>query len=147
MSCNGDGAPRASRVTRMSALGLSCVLAVACAAHPESDGVTAVQFKDVVVPDGLRLKTDGNASYSREEASWRHGRFEYVGQADVQTAANYVRERMPQHSWTKVRDEVAAETGVRIRFERGIYTADYSISRSDGTTVMVVDYTTDYARR
>ena len=147
MSWNGDRAQCAARGRRASALTVLFVTMVACAAHPEGDGVTAVQFKDVVVPDGLRLKTAGNASYSREEAGWRHGRFEYVGQADVQTAANYVRERMPQHSWTKVRDEVAAETGIRIRFERGIYAADYSIARSDGTTVMVVDYTTDYARR
>lgn len=147
MSRIADWARFAARARHAAAFGIVLVAANACSSQPVTDGVTAVQFKDVVVPDGLRLKTDGNASYSREEASWRHGRFEYVGQADVQAAANYVRERMPQHSWTKVRDEVAAETGVRMRFERGIYATDYSISRSEGTTVMVVDYSTDYARR
>ncbi len=134
----------------MGALALLAALTLtACAATDPSgaNGVSAVQFQDVVVPNGLRLKDAGHESYSRDEAGWRQGHFVYTGQIDLATAASYVRERMPQHSWAKVHDEEAAETGLRMRFERGIYKADYSFSRSDGATMMVVDYATDYSRR
>jgi hypothetical protein len=126
---------------------LLLVTMASCATDPASDGVTAVQFQDVVVPTGLRLKDANHESYSKQEVDWRHGRFEYVGQTAVQAAADYVRERMPQHSWTKLKDETDDEAVVRIRFERGIYRADYTFNRSEGTTVMVVDYSTDYSRR
>lgn len=142
-------ASHTSPARRGPAIGaLFLVLVAACATDPAAtDGVTAVQFQDVVVPTGLRMRNGAHESYSREEAGWRHGRFEYVGPTDVQAAADYVRERMPQHSWSKILDEAAAEAGVRIRFERGLYRADYTFTRSEGATVMVVDYTTDYARR
>lgn len=140
---------RPSRRCQRAAVGLLLLAAAtACATDPATaHGVSAVQFQDVVVPTGMRLKDGAHESYSREEAGWRHGHFEYVGQTDPGAAADYVRERMPQHSWSKVQDETVAEAGLRMRFERGIYRADYTISRNEGSTVMVVDYTTDYARR
>jgi hypothetical protein len=120
----------------------------ACATDPASiNGVSAVQFQDVVVPSGMRLREEAHESYSRDDAGTRNGHFVYTGQADVATVANYVRERMPQHNWTKVQDEDGQEIGLRLRFERGIYRADYSITRSDGSTMMVVDYVTDHSRR
>jgi hypothetical protein len=138
--------PRASALHGAALLLAACTLA-GCATEPGNHDVSAVQFQDVVVPTGLRLREGAHESYSREEASWRLGHFEYVGQTDVLAAADYVRERMPQHSWAKVQDEGQGETILRMRFERGIYRADYSFTRSEGSTIMVVDYTTDYARR
>jgi hypothetical protein len=46
-----------------------------------------------------------------------------------------------------VSNEAIADDGVRLRFERGIYSADYLIRRQDGVTHMLVDYATDYSRR
>jgi hypothetical protein len=136
------------RAAMALAASFACVFGLgACAVEPdESTTVQAVQFQDVVVPSGLTIREGQHQSYSREEAGWRHGRFEYAGQVEVATAANYVRERMPQHGWSKAQDE-AADAATKIRFERGIYRADYTFSRSEGATVMVVDYTTDYTRR
>ena len=118
-----------------------------CAVDPASNDVSAVQFQDVVVPTGMRLRDGAHESHSREEHAYRFAHFEYVGSTDLQAAADYVRERMPQHSWTKLQDEDKAEAGLRMLFERGIYRADYTFSRSEGSTVMVVDYTTDFSRR
>jgi hypothetical protein len=132
---------------RRGATSLLLTVALAACATDASGGVTAVQFQDVVVPNGMRLKNEGQASYSTEAATYRKGRFEYVGSTDLEAAASYVRERMPQHSWTKLRDEAAAEAGLHILFERGIYRADYTFTRSDGVTVMVVDYTTNYTSK
>lgn len=130
----------AAALLALSALG-------ACALEPdEATTVQAVQFQDVVVPSGLKIREAAHQSWSREEAGFRHGRFEYYGQNDVAAAADYVRARMPQHNWTKVED-TTSESGVKIRFERDVYRADYSFSRSEGATTMVVDYTTDYSRR
>jgi hypothetical protein len=58
-----------------------------------------------------------------------------------------VQGRMPHHSWKLISQETVEDDGVHLRFERGIYSADYLISRRDGTTHMVVDYATDYSRR
>jgi hypothetical protein len=119
----------------------------ACATDPDEVGTSAVQFQDVVVPSGLRLRDEANESYSREETGWRKGHFVYTGQVDVAVAANYVRERMPHHKWTKVQDEQTPESEVRLSFERGIYRAEYSFARAEGATTMVVDYSTNHSRQ
>jgi hypothetical protein len=149
LRCPCDVRPRRSRSVLTIATTTSLMLALAAcgAADPaRTHGVSAVQFQDVVVPAGLRIVEDGHRSYSREESHWRLGHFEYVGQVDLALAANYVRERMPQHGWSKVRDE-AGETSTRLGFERGKYLANYTLTRSEGATIMVVDYTTDFSRR
>lgn len=125
-----------------------CLVPSAC--QMSANGPSAVnsrQFQDVVVPSGFRLRDRAHESFSREEASWRHGRFVYAGSDYVAEASAYVKQHMPRHSWQMVSNEAIAEDGVRLRFERGIYSADYLIRRLDGTTHMVVDYATDYSRR
>ena len=114
-------------------------------ANSAGDGVNATQFQDMVVPDGLRLRDRGHESYSRQEASWRMGHFVYEGRTGVDEAIGYVRQRMPQHNWNMVGEELA-EPVPRLRFERGIYTAEYTFERRDGSTQMVVVYNTDYTR-
>jgi hypothetical protein len=109
--------------------------------------VNSRQFQDVVVPSGFRLRDGSNQSFSREEATWRHGRFVYLGSEYVAEATAYVQQHMPRHSWQMVSNDAIADEGVKLRFERGIYSADYKISRQDGVTHMVVDYATDYSRR
>jgi len=110
-------------------------------------GVNATQFQDMVVPAGLRLRDRIHESYSRQEAGWRMGHFVYVGSTGIDEAMGYVRQRMPQHSWTMVDDEQTADQVARLRFERGIYSAEYTFQRQDGSTQMVVVYSTDYSRR
>jgi hypothetical protein len=110
-------------------------------------GVNATQFQDMVVPAGLRLRERGHESYSRQEAGWRMGNFVYEGTTGVEEAMGYVRQRMPQHNWTIVSEDLTADEMARLRFERGIYTAEYTFQRRDGSTQMVVVYNTDYSRR
>lgn len=137
-----------TRAAAAAASLLAFVALGACALEPdENTSVQAVQFQDVVVPSGLRIREAKHQSWSREEAGFRHGRFEYYGQNDVAGAADYVRQRMPQHNWAKISDGPAENGDLKIRFERDIYRADYTFSRSEGATTMVVDYTTDYSRR
>lgn len=120
-----------------------------CAAEQsrENDGVSASQFKDVVVPAGLRLLDGAHESHSIEAASWRLGHFVYSGSVPDEEAASYVRQRMPQHNWELVVDERVDENTTKLRFLRGHYAAEYRFIRQDGRTQMVVDYQTDYARR
>lgn len=112
---------------------------------PES--VDSRQFQDVVVPAGFRLLDRAHESFSREEATWRQGHFVYSGSSRVDDAAAYVQLRMPQHNWAMVEEQALEDAGKRLRFERGIYSADYTFHRADGQTRMVVDYATDYSRR
>jgi hypothetical protein len=133
----------------MAFLALSCLLPSACGigTYGPAD-VDSRQFQDVVVPAGFRLRDVAHESFSREEATWRYGRFVYAGSTKIDDASAYVQRRMPQHSWSMVREDVGEEDDdVRLRFERGIYSADYHFTRQDGTTHMVVDYSTDYSRR
>ena len=125
------------------------VFAGACetTADREGQGVHAVQFQDVVVPTGFRLQDQAHESHSREEANWRQGHFVYSGPTGLEEALGYVKQRMPQHSWRIVAEEAVGETGKRLLFERGIYSAEYTFQRRDGSTQMVVVYTTDYSRR
>jgi len=118
---------------------------------PGEDGVTAVQFQDMVVPAGLRLIDDSHQSHSIEAASWRHGRFVYSGTVRLADAADYVRERMPQHNWTLVEDAVSGgqpdSVTTTLRYQRGYYATEYTFSRAEGRTHLVVRYETDYTRR
>ena len=110
-------------------------------------GVSAVQFQDVVVPSGFKLRDAGHESYSREEAGWRQAHLVYLGTVKIEDAMGYVRQRMPQHNWTVVTEEALPESEVRLRFERGVYSADYIFSAREGSTQMIVDYKTDFARK
>lgn len=141
------GALRRCRLPRRAVVALACVVGACASGADTADAVTAVQFQDVVVPSGMKIRETAHESYSREAAGWRMGHFVYFGAIDLGTAINYVRERMPQHSWTKTRDQQEADGGARLSFERGVYRVDYTFSRSEGLTVMIVDYTTDYSRR
>jgi hypothetical protein len=132
----------------MLAAMVSLVFVGCGAADPAmAHGVSAVQFPDVVVPAGLRLRESGHESYSRDEAGWRQGHFVYTGQARPDEAVGYVKQRMPQHSWELVSEENLEDTSVVLRFRRSIYSANYSFLRIDGATRMVVDYSTDYTVR
>lgn len=110
-------------------------------------GVAAVQFQDVVVPDGMKLIDQYHESHSREEAGWRFGHFVYVGQPPIQDACSHLLLRMPQHLWRLSADEATAENARKLRFERGRYVADYSLQRIDGVTHMVIDYRTEIESR
>jgi hypothetical protein len=142
----------AGRTPTFAACVLGLIVAAlfgACqSADPSGEhGVSAVQFQDVVVPSGMQLRDEAHESHSRDDAGHRQAHYVYTGPTRVEDAIAYVRQRMPQHDWTMVSEDKSEDDGVRLRFERGIYRADYSFTRSEGATVMVVDYSTDYSRR
>jgi len=137
-----------TKTTMIALLALSCVLPTACRMAPDGPrSVDSRQFTDVVVPDGFTIRDRNDASHSRQIDSYRLGHFVYAGDSFVEEASSYVRGQMPRHSWKLVSQEPVSDDGLRLRFERGIYSADYVFSRRDGTTHMVVDYKTDYSRR
>lgn len=136
------GAVAANSIVAASVLALAGCQSDANGRH----GVDSRQFQDVVVPAGFRLSDRAHESYSREDASARQGHFLYTGTMRIDDAAAYVLQRMPQHSWRLV-DQTKAEEEMRLRFERGVYAADYLFRREDGSTQMIVDYSTDYSRR
>lgn len=125
-----------------------CSLLSGCASEPQPDEtVTASQFKDVVVPAGLRLVDDAHQSHSVEASSWRLGHFVYAGTMRRDDAVSYVRQRMPQHNWVLAGEEAIDENTTRLLFTRGHYAAEYKFHRLEGRLRMVVDYRTDYTTR
>lgn len=134
--------------TALAAATLLALLAACESSDPHNTyGVAAVQFQDVVVPTGMRLRERANESYSRDEAGWRTAHLVYTGQVRVEDIESYLRQRMPGHSWELVGETKLEEGGTQLQFQRSIYSAQYQITRGDGATMMVVDYSTDYSRR
>jgi|JRYL01.1.fsa_nt_gb hypothetical protein len=144
-----EAAPRRARRGLLAAAALLALAAVpaGCAAGGDLDtGVSAEQFQDMVVPLGFTLLDKTHQSHSRVEGEWRMGNFHYQGQLLIADAANYIRQRMPQHNWT-IESEQLDDKGGKLLFARGRYTAEYTFQRQEGTTLMVVDYRTDFTRR
>lgn len=134
-----------TKTTLTALLALSCLFASSCRIGPEEpSALGSRQFSDAVVPDGFTIRD--SESHSNEIDTYRFGHFVYNGDSYVEEASAYVRGQMPRHSWKLVGQEPVDDDGMRLRFERGIYSADYEFSRRDGTTRMVVKYTTDYTR-
>ncbi len=139
----------AARTLQLLTLLVAPIGLAACAggAGEVDTGVSSRQFQDMVVPQGFRLQDGAHQSHSREEGDWRMGRFYYSGAAQIVDAAGYVKQRMPQHNWVLETEELGESMQGRLRFARGRYTAEYTFTRLEGTTQMVVDYQTDYTRR
>lgn len=110
--------------------------------HNGDLGISAVQFQDLVVPQGMKLVERFAESHSREAAGWRYGHFEYVGQTQIQDACAHLLERMPQHSWQVIKDDASTPQARHIQFKRGAYVVDYRFERNFGETHMVIDYDT-----
>ncbi len=123
-------------------LGLTSLTGCQSTIPPGGYGVSAIQFSDVVVPDGMSLRQGEDESYTLEVGSWRSGHLVYGGTAPVTAVSSYVLERMPQHAWELTAEEAPDERNRRLRFERGDYVAEYNIRRRENLTTMIVDYTT-----
>ena len=140
------------RTARRPFLLLSILLASPACKTAEQEaavdhGVSAVQFQDLVVPDGMKLVDRYHESHSREEAGWRFGHYVYTGPPQVDDACSHLLLRMPQHSWRVVGDDHPDAATRKLTFARGRYVADYTIHRQDGLTEMVIDYRTEIEGR
>ncbi len=62
------------------------------------DGVHVVQPKDIPVPDRMKLSQYGHQSNTLEVGDYRYVNLVYEGDQSVIQVANYLLERMPQHS-------------------------------------------------
>ena len=110
---------------------------------PGGYGVSAIQFSDVVVPDGMNLRDDDEESFSVEVGSWRSGHLVYGGTAQVDAVSGWVLQRMPLHAWELTDDQTPDDRSRHLRFQRGPYVAEYSIQRRENRTTMIVDYRTE----
>lgn len=106
------------------------------------DGVSAIQFSDVVVPDGMTLRNNANQSWSQEATGWRRAHYEYHGRNPIPEVCTYVKERMAQHAWILAEEEIARGQA-RLLFRRGKFTAEYQVHREQSATNMVVEYRTE----
>ena len=125
----------------LGSLALTLWLATACASSMQDLGTRPIQPRDVVVPDGMTLRTD--QSHSREIEGWRYGDLFYTGQIRLADACSHLLLRMPQHRWQLVTDEEPSRAERNLRFVRGRYVADYRLARLDGVTRMKVELRTE----
>lgn len=121
---------------------LSCLAAASCAGpgsmnQVEDLGMAAIQFDDIPVPDGLRLKTSAHESHSYEVDGFRFGDFEYYGVMRAEKAVSYMRDRMAVHGWA-LRDSSVGETAADLVFWRRPYETKCRIWQDASITRMKV---------
>lgn len=126
----------------LAALALASCQAPRAGGAPES-GVTALQFQDIPVPDGMTLRESPRYSHSREVGEYRYGDFVYVGLVPIADVSAYLQERMPQHSWQLMDHQSDEKGNEKLVFRRGHYTAECSLTRTEQkTTRMDIDVRT-----
>lgn len=122
------------RATGASAGALLVALLPLCGCEtppPPDDGVGAIQFDDIPVPDGMSLKEHNHVSDSVVVGEFRYANFEYTGTIPVPQVGAYLRDRMPQHRWHLTRDEATPSGAEYLSFRRGKYVADCSLVKDD----------------
>jgi len=139
----------------MAILGVAALLLGSCQTPAEraktsDDGVSAIQFEDIPVPDGLRLQERAHSSDSLELGEYRYANFSYVGGVPVAEVSSYLRDRMPQHKWTLLAEETDPDGNDTLSFRRGKYTAECRLQHEESsarTTLDIVVRTTLDPRR
>lgn len=120
---------------------LSAALSSACEAprpgmEASTSSVTVTQFADVPVPAGMTLRDSYHQSHSLQLGDYRYGDFLYTGSIGVETAASFMLERMPRHSWELVGSEKPNSFEQTLRFRRGSYWMECSLRKPDVLTEM-----------
>ncbi len=119
-----------------------CVLAGSCAGpngnQAEDLGLHEIQFDDIPVPDGLRLK---KAAHSYQVESFRFGDFEYYGLMKSERAVAYMKDRMAIHGW-ELQDANEREADASLSFWRRPYRTDCRIWQDSSLTRMKVSVRT-----
>ncbi|MHC5062747.1 MAG: hypothetical protein ACYTG5_02090 [Planctomycetota bacterium] len=62
-------------------------------------GVSAIQFADIPVPAGMRLREGRHDSRSFQAGDFRYGDVRYMGMVPVDAAVSYMSERMKLNRW------------------------------------------------
>lgn len=129
------------------ALLAALALAPACEtpAAPD-DGVSAIQFADIPIPDGLKLHEHNHVSDAVVVGSFRHANFTYSGTIPVAEVSAYLRDRMPHHRWHLIDEETDTSGGENLRFRRGKYVAECRLAKVESITEMNVSVRTTYER-
>lgn len=103
----------------------------------DDDGVNALQFQDLPVPEGMELLEQFHRSDSREIGDYRYGNFVYGGMLPIVEIREYLLERMPQHAWALEANQTDETGDEHLRFRRGRYVVDCDLKKlPDATTRM-----------
>ncbi|MCC6671355.1 MAG: hypothetical protein IT458_09860 [Planctomycetes bacterium] len=129
-----------------------CLALPACksdgsASSGKGDGVSAVQFDDIPVPDGMKLVSQHHESHSVQVGGYRYADFVYRGSDPIDQVAAYMLQRMPQHSWKAVKEDASSADTRVLRFERDAYRVECTITRESRTTTMNVQVRTNLNER
>ena len=122
-------------------------LPTACETPPApDDGVTAAQFSDIPVPDGMWLNEQNHVSDAVVMGEYRHANFQYRGQIAVAEVTGYLRLRMPQHRWELIGEETEKSGDEVLRFRRGKYVAECYVAKLQAYTEMNISVRTSLNR-
>lgn len=136
-----------SRHTIGPVLALLAALSLSAACElppPPDDGVSANQFSDIPIPEGLRLHERAHASDAVIKGNYRYANYKYSGTIPVAKVSSYLRERMPQHRWQLISEESESPRDEVLRFRRGKSVAECHLVRLELTTEMTVTVRTTY---
>ena len=114
-------------------------LAVLASCQSYSDfGVHSVQPRDIPVPLGMQLDTHLHRSDSVEVGEYRYANLVYRGSMPTMQIGDYLRNRMPQHSYELTSQERTDEDTEQYTFQRGPYIAICTVRRIDGRSELAI---------
>ena len=131
-----------------SAVLCGCVLA-ACASSgglhpvPRRADVSSVQFSDIPVPAGMRLKDRFHESHSFQVGDFRYGDFHYYGSLPTAEVADYMARRMELHGWVLSQPPDLAMSRLELRFQRRPHIATCEIWREASETHLKIAVRTE----
>jgi hypothetical protein len=111
-----------------------------------SHGVVAAQFSDLPVPKGMRLLQNEHRSHSLQQGDYRFAELWYEGSSPLLDVSTYMQDRMRDHNWEPIAVEAPAPDVQNLKWKRGMYLAECTLSRENALTLMKVTLRTEIAK-
>jgi len=86
---------------------------------PDRVPTREIQFDDVRVPMGMKLRTTLAESFSHEVGSFRWAHFVYDGEMPLEEVGKRLVQSLHQHDWRQTADERTNLDERRMEFQRG----------------------------
>ena len=109
--------------------------------------MVAAQFSDLPVPKGMRLLENEHRSHSIQQGDYRFAELWYEGSSPLLDVSTYMQDRMRDHNWEPLAIDAPAPDVQNLKWKRGIYLAECTLSRENALTLMKLTLRTEIPKQ